>query len=63
MRSEFKERDGAQVAISSGKIVYDKKLEENAGEEKEDVLVYNRITIPRGAGCTGYRLMTVAWCG
>lgn len=47
---EFKERDGAQVAISSGKVVYDKKLEENAGEEKEDVLVYNRITIPRGAG-------------
>ncbi|WP_065219021.1 MULTISPECIES: FecR family protein [Butyricimonas] len=47
---EFKERDGAQVAISSGKVVYDKKLEENAGEEKEDVLVYDRITIPRGAG-------------
>lgn len=47
---EFKERAGAQVAISSGKVVYDKKIEENVGEEKEDVLVYDRITIPRGAG-------------
>ena len=46
---KFEERDGAQVAISSGKVVYDKKSGEDA-EEKEDVLVYNRITIPRGAG-------------
>ena len=47
---KFEERDGAQVAISNGKVVYDKKLEEYAEEEKEDVLVYNKITIPRGAG-------------
>lgn len=45
---EFKEQDGAQVAISSGKVVYDKKQGENV--EKEDVLVYNKITVPRGAG-------------
>ena len=45
---EFKEQDGAQVAISSGKVVYDKKQGENV--EKEGVLVYNKITVPRGAG-------------
>lgn len=45
---EFKEQDGAQVAISSGKVVYDKKQGENV--EKEEVLVYNKITVPRGAG-------------
>ena len=44
----FKEQDGVQVAISSGKVVYDKKRGEDV--EKEDVLVYNKITVPRGAG-------------
>lgn len=46
---EFKEQDGAQLAISSGKLVYDKKSKE-ISEEKEERLVYNKITIPRGAG-------------
>ena len=58
---EFKEQDGVQVAISSGKVVYDKKRGEDV--EKEDVLVYNKITVPRGAGL--YRVVlgdgTVIW--
>lgn len=45
---EVKEQDGVQVAISNGKVVYDKKQGENT--EKENVLVWNKITVPRGAG-------------
>ncbi len=45
---EFKEQDGTQVAISSGKVVYDKKQDERANVK--DALVYNKITVPRGAG-------------
>lgn len=46
---EFKEQDGTQVAISSGKVVYDRKTDEDFAEEEENIL-YNKITIPRGAG-------------
>lgn len=57
---EFKEEDGAQLAISSGKLVYDKKSGE---EQEEEQLVYNKIIVPRGAGL--YRIVlsdgTIIW--
>ena len=51
---EFKEQDGTQLAVSEGKVVYDKKAGEDVEREKE-VLVFNKITVPRGAGL--YRIL------
>ena len=51
---EFKEQDGTQLAVSEGKVVYDKKTGEDV-EKEEEVLVFNKITVPRGAGL--YRIL------
>lgn len=40
--SSVREKDGTQVSITDGKIVYDK-------EKAEKELIYNRVIIPRGA--------------
>lgn len=45
----FTEEGGSQRAISSGKVVYDKKQEIDM-PVREELLVYNKITVPRGAG-------------
>ncbi|MFR4038525.1 MAG: hypothetical protein ACLTZT_12630 [Butyricimonas faecalis] len=49
------EQDGVQVAISSGKVVYD-----SMGRTWRDVLVYNKITVPGEPVCIVWHLMTVA---
>ena len=51
---EFKEQDGMRLAVSEGKVVYDKKTGEDV-EKEEEVLVFNKITVPRGAGL--YRIL------
>lgn len=51
---EFKEQDGVRLAVSEGKVVYDKKTGEDV-EKEEEVLIFNKITVPRGAGL--YRIL------
>ena len=55
----FKEEEGVQLAISDGKVVYDKKT----GQGVKEHPVYNKILVPRGAGL--YRIVlndgSVVW--
>ncbi len=48
-KAGLKEQNGTQLAINHGELVYDKEKEpEDVGQG--DKLIYNKVTIPRGAG-------------
>lgn len=51
---EVREQNGMQLVFSDGKILYDKNSGTNV-EEEQQALVYNKITVPRGAGL--YRIL------
>ena len=46
---EFRERDGVRLVVCEGKVVYNPKSEVDV-EDRQQVRVYNKITVPRGAG-------------
>lgn len=46
--ASLKEKNGTQLAVNSGNLIYDKhKAVEEAGQEE---LIYNKVTVPRGTG-------------
>lgn len=46
--TQLKEQDGTQLAVNSGKLVYDKTGQ--TIEQQQEELIYNKVTIPKGAG-------------
>lgn len=47
--TQLEEQDGTQLAINDGKLVYDKNKRSEA-EQKPEEVIYNKVTVPRGAG-------------